>query len=99
MLNYCLIFVAEVLRRRSQSNKKSLEENSLRFNNKAHVVKPHMVNGTVLHIPTINLTRVSDLHLQSSLRSNSKKDETNSSVYSLHVVELGLCTLCNVLGE
>ncbi|KAJ3641786.1 hypothetical protein Zmor_028264 [Zophobas morio] len=47
----------EVLRRRSQSNKKSLEENSLRFNNKAHVVKPHM----------------------SSLRSNSKKDETNSS--------------------
>ncbi|XP_063912963.1 uncharacterized protein LOC135129664 isoform X2 [Zophobas morio] len=32
----------EVLQRRSQSNKKSLKENSLRFNNKAHVVKPHM---------------------------------------------------------
>ncbi|XP_063912962.1 uncharacterized protein LOC135129664 isoform X1 [Zophobas morio] len=69
----------EVLQRRSQSNKKSLKENSLRFNNKAHVVKPHMVNGTVLHIPTINLTRVSDLHLQSSVPSSSKKDETNSS--------------------
>lgn len=33
--------------------------------NKAHIVKPHMVNGHVLYRPTINLTRVSDVPLRS----------------------------------
>ncbi|KYB24874.1 hypothetical protein TcasGA2_TC031792 [Tribolium castaneum] len=39
---------------------------------KAHVVKPHMVNGHILYIPTINLTRISE--------NNSLQRENNSLV-------------------
>ncbi|XP_044262009.1 uncharacterized protein LOC123009634 [Tribolium madens] len=39
---------------------------------KAHVVKPHMVNGHILYIPTINLTRLSE--------NNSLQKENNNSL-------------------
>jgi hypothetical protein len=48
---------------------------------KCNKVKPHMVNGHILYIPTINLTRVSEIHTQSNIEISSQhKDESQSSL-------------------